>query len=159
LSIVKHITRSGNTPLRGRTPKPLHGFAAVAASVRRLLLESDQISETRALADRVVNYSDALVALMFIGASGLGIAVADPDARASMNLITTWMIGGNIFMGVLVSVLLVVLRRWELDLRNDLPVAVKVRRYSRYFYWARHFVVWLAVAQVTAILLLSSMGG
>jgi hypothetical protein len=29
------ITRTGNTPLRGRTPKPLGGFAVTAAGVMR----------------------------------------------------------------------------------------------------------------------------
>jgi hypothetical protein len=121
------------------------------------VLENNQNSEGRALADRIVSYSDALVAVVFIGASGLGIAIADPDTRSSMNLITSWMIGGNIAMGVLVSVLLVILRRWELDLRIDLPPPEKVRRYARYFYWARHVIVWLSVAQIATVLLLSSL--
>ena len=120
-------------------------------------MKQDQDSEARVLADRVVNYSDALVALMFLGASGLGIAIADPDTRTSMNLISSWMIGGNIFMGCLISALLVVLRRWELDLRSDLAISQKVKRYSRYFYWARHFVVWLSVCQITFIMLLSGL--
>lgn len=47
------------------------------------MLENNENSEARMLADRTVNYSDALVAIVFIGASGLGIAVADPDTRAS----------------------------------------------------------------------------
>lgn len=120
-------------------------------------MENNQDSETRALADRTVNYSDALVALVFIGASGLGIAVADTDTRSSMNLVTTWMIGGSIALGALISTLLIVLRRWELDLRIDLPTEGKVYRYSRYFYWARHIIVWLSVAHIAIILLLSSL--
>lgn len=120
-------------------------------------MENSQNSEARALADRAVNYSDALVALVFIGASGLGIAVADPDTRASMNLITYWMIGGNITLGAVISILLSVLRRWEYDLRIDLPKEGKVYRYSRYFYWARHVVVWLSVTQIAVILLLGRL--
>lgn len=120
------------------------------------MLEHNQDSEARALADRLVNYSDALVALVFIGASGLGIAVADPDTRSSIALINYWMIGGNVVIGVLFSVLLVVLRRWELDLRVDLPTVSNVRRYSRHLYRARHTVVWLSVAQIVLIMLLIS---
>ena len=119
--------------------------------------ENNLHSESRALADRIINYSDALVALVFIGASGLGIAVADPEIRSSMNLITFWMIGGNIALGALISALLVTLRRWEQDLRVDLPTTDKIHRYSNYFYWARHIIVWLSVAQIAIILLLSSL--
>ena len=119
--------------------------------------EDNCLPESRALADRVVNYSDALVAIVFVGASGLGIAVADPETRSSMNLITPWMIGGNVILGVLISTLLIVLRRWELDLRLDVPTTIKIQRYSQYFYRARHVVIWLSVAQITIVLLLSSL--
>jgi hypothetical protein len=120
-------------------------------------LENDHISESRALADRIVNYSDALAAIAFLGASGLGIAVADPDTRASINLISMWMIAGNIFLAVLFSCLLILLRRWELELRGEAPAGSNVRRYSNYFYLARHFVVWIAVLQISAIVLLSRL--
>ena len=121
------------------------------------MLERSQVSEARALADRIVNYSDAIAAIVFLGASGLGIAVADPDTRASINLISTWMVVGNILLGVLFSFLLVLLRRWELELRGEAPAGSNVRRYSHYFYLARHCVVWIAVAQVAIIMLLSRL--
>jgi hypothetical protein len=122
------------------------------------LTHDRDISEARALADRAVNYSDALVALVFIGASGLGIALADPDTRGSLNLVTGWMIAGNVIFGTVISFLLVVLRRWELDLRAEPVGESKVGRYSRYFYWARHIVVWISVVQITCVLLLSGLG-
>ena len=40
--------------------------------------------EDRALADRLVNYADALAAVCFVGMSGLSIAMADPDVRCSI---------------------------------------------------------------------------
>ncbi len=120
-------------------------------------MENDHASESRALADRIVNYSDAIAAIVFLGASGLGIAVADPDTRSSINLISSWMIVGNIFLGLLFSFLLVLLRRWELDLRGEASAKSKVRRYSHYFYLARHGVVWISVAQVAIIMLLSRL--
>ena len=47
--------------------------------------------EDRALADRLVNYADAAVALSVVGISGLGIAVADPETRSSVaRLIVIW---------------------------------------------------------------------
>ena len=119
--------------------------------------ENNQIPEARALADRIVNYSDALAAIVFLGASGLGIAVADPDTRSSMNLISSWMIVGNIFLGLVFSSLLVLLRRWELDLRGEPPATGNVRRYSRYFYLARHCVIWISVTQIVVIMLLSRL--
>ena len=73
-------------------------------------LENNHAPESRALADRIVNYSDALAAIVFLGASGLGIAMADPDTRASVNLISSWMIAGNAFLVVLFSGLLILLR-------------------------------------------------
>lgn len=120
-------------------------------------MENSPKSEGRALADRIVNYSDTLVAVVFLGVSGLSIALADPDIRDSINTVTYWVIGGNIGMGLLVSGLLVLLRRWELDLRVDFPTPGKVRRYSRYFYMARHIIVWLSITQIVAVLLLSSL--
>jgi hypothetical protein len=120
-------------------------------------LENNQASESRALADRIVNYSDAIAAIVFLGASGLGIAVADPDTRASINLISIWMIVGNILLGALFSFLLMLLRRWELELRGEVSADSNVRRYSHYFYLARHCIVWIAVAQVAIIMLLSRL--
>jgi hypothetical protein len=120
-------------------------------------LGNQQTSESRALADRIVNYSDAIAAIVFLGASGLGIAVADPDTRASIILISNWMIFGNIFLGALFSFLLILLRRWEIELRGEAPSSSNVRRYSNYFYLARHGIVWIAVAQVAIIMLLSRL--
>jgi hypothetical protein len=120
-------------------------------------LENNHVSESRALADRIVNYSDAMAAIVFLGASGLGIAVADPDTRASINLISIWMIAGNVFIGGLFSFLLILLRRWELELRGAAPAGSNVRRYSHYFYLARHCVVWIAVTQIVIIMLLSRL--
>ena len=121
-------------------------------------MENNHASESRALADRIVNYSDALAAIVFLGASGLGIAMADPDTRASVNLISSWMIAGNAFLGMLLSFLLILLRRWELELRGEAPASSNVRRYSHYFYLARHCVVWIAVAQIAIIVLLGRLG-
>jgi hypothetical protein len=120
-------------------------------------LDNKQVLESRALADRIVNYSDAIAAVVFLGASGLGIAMADPDTRASINLISGWMIGANVFLGVLFSFLLSLLRRWELVLRGEAPAGSNVRRYSHYFYVARHCIVWISVLQVATIILLGQL--
>lgn len=118
--------------------------------------ENIEYSELRALIDRVVSYSDALAALMIVAASGLAIALADPDIRSTLTpLAYLGIIVGNILMGVGVSLLLLLLRRWELDLADDLPTNQKILRYSRAFYLSRHVVVWFCIFQNTTVLVMS----
>jgi hypothetical protein len=109
-------------------------------------------SETRALADRLVNYADALVALAVVGVSGLGLAVADPETRGDIARAADWIIASNLISGVILTVLVAVLRRWELDLRSENPPAQKARRYSRRLHVARIVVVWLASAQAVLLM-------
>lgn len=120
-------------------------------------MNSNQRTEARALADRCVNYADALTAIVYLGVSGLGVALIDPDARHSLNNVTGWIIAGNIALCMLISALLMVLRRWELDLRSGEPQDAAVVRYSRYFNSARHCVVWLSLLQITVILLVATL--
>ena len=109
--------------------------------------------EEYALADRIVGYSDAIVALAFIVSSGLGLAIADPDTRTTITDVAAGMIIGNVFLGVLFSFLVATLRRWELDLRLGSTVTEKFARYSRRIYLARHVVIWVSVSQTVAIML------
>ena len=104
-------------------------------------------SEEHALADRLTSYSDAIVALAFIVSSGLGLSVADPDTRVVMTDFAIGMLIGNAILGVIFSVLLVILRRWELDLRVGLELSEKYTRYSQRIYVARHVVIWLSITQ------------
>ncbi len=118
-------------------------------------MKRHQESEDQVLADRLLNYSDAIVALAFLVSSGLGLAIADPDTRASISDITGGMIIGNAILGVAFSILLLTLRRWELDLRAGWFVSDKYSRYSHRIYLARYGVVWLSVTQtVTTMLVL-----
>ncbi len=118
--------------------------------------ENIEYAEVRALIDRVVNYSDALAAVMIVAASGLAIALADPDIRSSITQgAYIGIVIGNFLMGFGVSLLLKLLRRWELDLVEGLPTNQKIRKYSRAFYLARHVVVWFCIFQNTSVLLMS----
>lgn len=108
-------------------------------------------SEERALADRLVNYSDAIVALGFISSSGFGLAVADPDIRETLAEAAWPLLFANITLGVVFSVLLIVLRRWECNLRTDSSLSTLGVRYSRNLYVARHIVIWVAVLQTVAM--------
>lgn len=110
-------------------------------------------TEEHALADRLTSYSDAIVALAFVVSSGLGLAIADPDTRVTITDVATEMLIGNTILGVIFSALLVILRRWELDLRLDLVLSEKYRRYSHRIYIARHIVIWLSIAQTIITML------
>lgn len=102
-------------------------------------------SEESALADRLLNYSDALVAVAFLGVSGLGIAIADPDVRCTIAR-AAGQITFAIFVNALVfSAVIVLLRRWENDLRSAAPATGKVARYGRWIHLARLIVVWLSL--------------
>ena len=116
-------------------------------------MRHDEDTQEWALADRLISYSDAVAAVAFLGASGLGIAVAEPDARSSIASVAEWIIVSNILLSLLLTAMLILLRRWETDLRSDLPPAAKARRYSRYLHWARLVVVWASGAQAVGIML------
>lgn len=110
-------------------------------------------TEDQALADRLTGYSDAIVALAFIVSSGLGFAIADADTRVTITDVAVGMIIGNAILGVIFSALLVILRRWELDLKVDLVVSEKYTRYSLRIYRARHVVIWLSISQTVTTML------
>ena len=116
-------------------------------------LTRNDYSEDSSLADRLVNYSDALVALAFVGVSGLGIAVADPDVRADISRAADWVILGNVLSGALFSAGIVTLRRWEVDLRSEAAPGPKAQGYSRRLHIARLVVLWLSVLQAAVIML------
>ena len=73
-------------------------------------LRRDDDSGERALADRLINYSDAVVALAVVGVSGLGIAVADPDIRTSVAIAADWVAIGNLLFGALATSIVLLLR-------------------------------------------------
>jgi hypothetical protein len=113
---------------------------------------SEGRDQTRALADRLVSYADALVAVAFVGASGLGLAVADPDIRADVARAADWVVLSNVLLGGWLSGLIHLFRRWELELRASLPPDAAVRRFSRYLHWGRLGVIWVAVGQAAGLM-------
>lgn len=110
-------------------------------------MPKDRDDQDRILADRLLNYADAIVAVSFVGVSGLGIAMTDPEARASVARGADWIVGANIIVGFALSVLLYYLRRWEMDLRAHAPLSEKSRVYSGRLHVARFVVIWFAVVQ------------
>jgi hypothetical protein len=109
--------------------------------------------DDQALADRLVNYEDALTAVSFVGMSGLAITLSDPDTRCSLvQALPTVAIATTLYCAV-VSALLVVLRRWESDLGSSTTISKKSATYSRRLHVARQVVVWFSAAAVVAALL------
>jgi hypothetical protein len=115
-------------------------------------LKFRQEYEDQVLADRLVNYSDAIVTLSFLVSSGLGLAIADPDTRSTITDVTLAMAVGNTIMGILFSFLVAILRRWELDLRVGMGHTEKYLRYSNRVYVSRHVVIWLTITQTVSIM-------
>ena len=112
--------------------------------------------DDRALADRLVNYADGLAAVSFVGMSGLSIALADPDVRCSITQEAYLPVAiGNLVSASVVSLLLLLLRRWESDLRPETPSA-KVSLYSRRLHIARFVVVWLSALGAVVALVAAS---
>ena len=112
--------------------------------------------DDRALADRLVTYADALVAVSFVGMSGFSIALADPDVRCSITGGLTGIVVGNFIFGGTVSFLLVVLRSWESDLRSATSLSVKSARYSRRLHVARLIIVWFCAITVVVTLIIAT---
>jgi len=108
--------------------------------------------EDRALADRLVTYADALVAVSFVGMSGLTIALADPDIRCSLIRGVTPVAVANLASAGVVSLLLIVLRSWEAELRSGASPSARAATYSRRLHVARFVIVWLCV--ITAVVTL-----
>ena len=109
----------------------------------------------RELANRLVTYADAVVALVFVSVSAFALAVADPDIRCNLAEGKVTAIIISLLTGILFSILLLLLRRWELDLRAEDSVSSKGRRYSRYLNVGRFLIIWFSVAMTS--LLLSSI--
>lgn len=104
--------------------------------------------EDRALADRLVTYADTLVAVSFVGMSGLSLALGEPDVRCSVAAVFKPVMLGNLASAFVVTALLVVLRRWEKDLRSDMPLSKKAGLYSGRLQVARFSIVWLSAVTV-----------
>lgn len=101
--------------------------------------------QDRELAQRLVNYADAVAAIAFVSASAFGITAADPDIRCSLVGTRFSIAFVSVAIGVLFSAVLLLLRRWELDLRAEDALSAKGRRYARYLNGARYVLVWVSV--------------
>ena len=108
--------------------------------------------EDHELADRLVSYADAIAAVAFVGISGLGIALGDPDVRCSIASALGPVVFSNLVSGTVMTILVLTLRRWELELRTERPPGERARAISRNLHVARIAVVWLSTAMAVLAL-------
>ena len=114
--------------------------------------------DDRALASRLVTYADALVAVFFVGSAGLSQAITDPDVRCSLVASFREVSVGNLIFAAIVSVIVVTLRRWELDLLADARGSKKSEMYSRRLHVARLVIIWLSAIATVGFLAAAARG-
>lgn len=106
-----------------------------------------------ALADRLINYSDALVAVSFLGVSGIGLAVADADTRCTVAQAAGYVMLGNLANGVIFTAVILLFHRWETKLRAADPPSEMVSGYTHWLHIARLVILWVSI--VMAIVLMA----
>ena len=114
-------------------------------------MASRRESDEAALADRLVNYSDALVAVSFLGVSGIGIAIADPDIRCTIAEGAYHIVAGNLANGVIFTTLILLFRRWEVVLRGEDPPSETVIRYMGWLHVGRLVILWTSVIMASVL--------
>ena len=103
-----------------------------------------------ALADRLVNYADAVAAFAVVNALAFLVALTETEVRCSLAHLLWLVVTGQIAVGLVMTLAIVALRRVELRLRgSDAPPPADIQQLLRSFFIVRIGVVWLSVA-VTA---------
>jgi hypothetical protein len=101
-----------------------------------------------ALADRIITYSDALVAFSLVNALAFLIALAEPEIRCSINRIAWTIAIVNLAFPLTSSTILVALRRFELKLREGEHQDEMVTSFWNYARIVRYALVWGFAAMV-----------
>ena len=103
-----------------------------------------------ALADRIITYSDALVAFSLVNALAFVIAMAEPDIRCSIVRISGFAIGLNLVIPVALCAVLFALRRFERGLRPEEGRDPTVERFWGVAQTVRYGLVWMFTLFVVA---------
>ena len=90
--------------------------------------------------------------MSFLGASGLGIAIADPDTRSSVAEAWLYVAVANLVMPVFITLIILTLRRWEMDLRADLDTSPKALRIGWRLHVARLVIIWVSGIQIAVLM-------
>lgn len=109
-----------------------------------------------ALADRFVNYADAVVAFAIVNALAFLIALSELGVRCSLPR------GGLFFILIfpisasMLSAGLAVCRRAEIRLRGSNSLDPIVARYLQYAYLARHGLIWFGMMLTLGLALVAT---
>jgi len=103
-----------------------------------------------ALADRVLTYCDALAAFSLVNAFAFLVTLGEPDIRCSIAQIAGVVIAANLVIPTLITVGLVLLRRFERSLRPGGSQDPSVERFWRIVQAVRLAPVW-AVALCVSV--------
>jgi hypothetical protein len=100
-----------------------------------------------ALADRLVNYADAITAFAVVNTLAFLLALTETEIRCSLVPVQWLVYFGQAFVGISITLGVVALRRIELRLRaaaDPLPLDMDVL--LRRFFLVRLAIVWVAVS-------------
>lgn len=109
-----------------------------------------------ALADRFVNYADAVVAFAMVNALAFLIALSEREVRCSLPA------GGPFFIMIfpisaaLLSAGLSACRRAEIRLRGSNSLDPIVSRYLQYAYLVRHGLIWFVMTLTLVLALVAT---
>jgi len=119
-------------------------------------MASEERAEEQALSERLTKYSDTIVTASVVGVVGLGFGVADADIRPSLERGRSIVFLIVVVISILFSGIVLLLRRWEVDLKSDLSEDAKSLRYGKYLHWARLGIV--GVSSALAVVLVLAIG-
>ena len=95
------------------------------------------------LADRYLNYCDAVTAFAFVQTVAFSVALADPDSRCSIGEIWQFVAGGIFLVTVVLTAGIIYIRKVEMSLRDvdsmDTDVTKHLARIQRW----RFAIIWV----------------
>ena len=98
------------------------------------------------IADRLVNYGDAIAAFSVVNSLAFLVGLTDAEVRCSIAHLPGFVAGALIVLGSVLTFAVAICRRVENRLRaEDAPLPLDVASILRWFFLARLAVIWLSV--------------
>ncbi len=116
-------------------------------------MTSEERAENQALSERLTKYADTIVTASIVAVVGLGFGIADADIRPSLARGSTIVTAVSVVVGLAFLGVLVLLRRWELVLKADIPSEARSLEIGRYLHAARVVIVGLSLIASIALAL------
>lgn len=109
-----------------------------------------------ALADRLINYADAVAAFAVVNSLAFLVALAEREVRCSLIDRLSLVVGGQLALSFVVMASVLLLRRSELKVRaSSAPLAAEVSSYLRGFFLVRIAVIALATVFTVSMAILA----